>query len=406
MQRPWPAPRLSTFEEILMPTVIKCRPHAVERRAPNLQALVQIIGPRFAEGAAERGAADVFVAEHYEVLKHHKVFSALVPADLGGGGLRHSSMCTFLRLLGHYCPSTALALSMHQHLVAAAAYNFRQGGRPGRKLLERVVADEAVLVSTGASDWMESNGTAKPTDGGFQVSAKKPFGSGSPKGDMLVTSVPFEDPKDGWQVLHFAVPFTVQGVSIADDWRTLGMRATGSQTIILDNVLVPDDAVTLRRSRGRFHPAWNVILTAAMPLIMSVYTGLAEAAAGIGQEQARKRQGDPTVSYLLGELTNQLTMAQLAADDMVRLANDLNFAMDLQVANAILIRKTIVAEHVLATVEKALEAAGGAGFYRKIGLERFLRDAHAAQFHPLSGKRQHCFTGRLALGLDPIADEA
>ena len=388
-----------------MTTVIECRPRAVEKPTLDLQALIPIIGPRFAEGAAQRDAGDVFVAEHYDVLKHHKIFSALVPADLGGSGLRHSSMCTFLRQLAHYSPSTALALSMHQHLVAAAAYNHRQG-RPGKKLLERVAADEAVLISTGANDWMESNGAAKRADGGFRISAKKPFGSGSPKGDVLVTSAPFEDPKEGWQVIHFAVPFTAPGVSLADDWRTLGMRSTGSQTVILDNVFVPDDAITLRRSRGRFHPAWNTILTVAMPLIMSVYTGVAEAAAAIGQQQASKRQSDPAVPYLLGELTNELTTAQLALDDMVRLANDLNFAMNLVVTNAVLVRKTIVADSVLATVEKALEAAGGTGFYRKTGLELLLRDAHAAQFHPLSAKRQHRFTGRVALGLDPISDAA
>ena len=371
----------------------------------DLQALVQIIGPRFAEGAAERDQGDVFVAEHYDVLKEHKVFSALVPVDLGGGGVRHSAMCAFLRQIAHYCPSTALALSMHQHLVAAAAYNHRNG-RPGKKLLERVVAGETVLISTGANDWMELNGTAELADGGFRVRARKPFGSGSPKGGVLVTSAPYDDPKNGRQVLHFAVPFTAPGVSLADDWRTLGMRATGSHTIILDNVFVPDDAVALRRPCGRFHPAWNVILIVAMPLIMSVYAGVAEAAAAIGRDQASKRQGDPAVPYLLGELTNELTTVQLAMDDMVRLANDFDFAMTLEVANAVLVRKTIVAEHVLATVEKALEAAGGAGFYRKTGLERLLRDAHGAQFHPLTRKRQHRFTGRITLGLDPIADAA
>ena len=371
----------------------------------DLQALVQIIGPRFAEGAAERDQGDVFVAEHYDVLKEHKVFSALVPVDLGGGGVRHSAMCAFLRQIAHYCPSTALALSMHQHLVAAAVYNHRNG-RPGKKLLERVVAGETVLISTGANDWMESNGTAELADGGFRVRARKPFGSGSPKGGVLVTSAPYDDPKNGRQVLHFAVPFTAPGVSLADDWRTLGMRATGSHTIILDNVFVPDDAVALRRPCGRFHPAWNVILIVAMPLIMSVYAGVAEAAAAIGRDQASKRQGDPAVPYLLGELTNELTTVQLAMDDMVRLANDFDFAMTLEVANAVLVRKTIVAEHVLATVEKALEAAGGAGFYRKTGLERLLRDAHGAQFHPLTRKRQHRFTGRITLGLDPIADAA
>ena len=110
--------------------------------------------------------------------------------------------------------------------------------------------------------------------------------------------------------------------------------------------------------------------------------------------------------YLLGELTNRLTTVQLAADDMVRRVNDFDFEMGLAMSDAMLVRKTIVAEGVLATVEKALEAAGGAGFYRKTGLERLLRDAHGAQFHPLPAKRQHRFTGRIALGLDPITDAA
>ncbi|MGE5269311.1 MAG: acyl-CoA dehydrogenase family protein [Thiohalocapsa sp.] len=369
----------------------------------DLEQLVQDIGPQFAEGAEQRDAADTFVAEHYDALKHYKVVSALVPYEYGGGGVRHSVMCTFLRRLAHFCPSTALALSMHQHLVAAAVYNDAHG-RPGRKLLEQVAAADVVLVSTGANDWMKSNGSAVRADGGFLVSARKPFASGSPKGGVLVTSAPFDDPEEGWQVLHFPVPFTAPGVSLADDWHTLGMRATGSHTVILDKVFVPEAAILLRRPRGRFHPAWNIILTVALPLIMSVYAGVAEAAAANGQDLARRRQDDPTVVYLLGELTNHLTTVQLAVDDMVRLANDLDFTGSLQLSNAVLVRKTIAAEHVLATVEKALEAAGGAGFYRKAKVERLLRDAHGAQFHPLAAKGQHRFTGRVALGLDPISD--
>ena len=67
----------------------------------DLQALIQIVGPRFAEGAAERDQCDVFVSKNYAVLKEHKVFSALVPAELSGGGVRHSAMCAFLRRLAH-----------------------------------------------------------------------------------------------------------------------------------------------------------------------------------------------------------------------------------------------------------------------------------------------------------------
>ena len=371
----------------------------------DLAALEAELFPRFAVGVDERDAEDRFVADHYDLLKQRRFFSALIPVELGGGGVSHSAMCGFLRRLAQVCPSTALALSMHTHIVAANLYNHRNG-RPGLKVLERVAGGQLVLISTGANDWLESSGTMTRSDGGFQVSARKPFASGSPKGDVLVTSAPYQDPKDGWQVLHFGVPLSAKGVSLADDWRTLGMRATGSQTVILDNVAVPEDAIALRRPRGRFHPAWNVIIACAMPLIMSVYVGVAEAVVGIARDQAAKRKGDPVAPYLIGELTNVLTTAQLAVDDMVRRADDLNFTMSVELTSAMLARKTIVAQAVLATAEKALEAAGGAGFYRRNGLERLLRDLHGAQFHPLPAKRQHLFSGRLALGLDPVSDAA
>lgn len=367
----------------------------------DLNTLVTTIGPQIADGAAERDATGAFASDNYKLLKQHKVFSALVPSELGGGGARHSEMCAFVRSLAHHCSSTALSLSMHQHLVAAAVVNYRNG-RPGQKLLERVVNGETVLVSTGANDWLESGGTVEKTDGGYLVTTKKPFGSGSPAGEILVTSAAYNDPVEGWQVLHFPVPFASAGVSLANDWDTMGMRATGSNTVVLDKVFVPEEAVVLRRPRGEYHMAWNTILAVAMPLIMSVYTGVAEAAAEIAITQAAARNDDPAAPFFLGELTNLLTTAQIAVDDMVRITNDYDFAPTLETANAILVRKTIAANAVLATAEKALEISGGAGFFRKFKLERLLRDAHAAQFHPLQQKRQHHFTGRMALGLDPI----
>ncbi|MDX1575909.1 MAG: acyl-CoA dehydrogenase family protein, partial [Kiloniellales bacterium] len=264
----------------------------------DLKSLVHEIGPGFAEAADERDRGEIFVAENYETLRERKVFSALVPSELGGGGLPHSQMCAFVRALAPYCGSTALALSMHQHLVSAAVFNYRNG-KPGQKLLENVAGGEAILVSTGANDWMASNGEAQKVAGGFRISARKPFASGAPKGDFLVTSAPYRDPEEGWQVLHFAAPLTAEGVSLAGDWHTLGMRATGSETVILDGVFVPEEAVVLRRPRGTYHPAFNVILTVAMPLILSAYLGVGEAAAEIALAQARRRGDDEAMPLLL-----------------------------------------------------------------------------------------------------------
>ncbi len=367
----------------------------------DLTRVLETLGPRFAGRIAELDASDAFVAQNYEELKAERVFSALVPEELGGGGASYTEMCGFVRGMAHYCSSTALALSMHMHLVSAAVVNHR-AGRPGKKLLEKVAGSEAVLISTGANDWLESNGNAEKVEGGFRVSSVKPFTSGSPAGAAFVTSAPYHDPEEGWQVLHFPVPADAEGVVFMDDWQTMGMRATGSQTVRFDGVFVPEEAVVLRRPRGEYHPVWNVVLSVAMPLIMAAYTGTAEAACAIARERAGKKADDPVTPYLVGEMETLLTTAQLALDDMVRITDDFEFAPVQKTANAILIRKTIAARHVIAAAEKALEATGGAGFFRKHGLERLLRDAHGAQFHPLTEKRQHLFTGRMAMGLSPI----
>jgi alkylation response protein AidB-like acyl-CoA dehydrogenase len=118
---------------------------------------------------------------------------------------------------------------------------------------------------------------------------------------------------------------------------------------------------------------------------------------------AAKKQGDPNVFYLVGEMENALATAQMAVRGMVEIAKDYQFEVTDQTASTMLVRKTIAANAVLHTAEKALEVAGGAAFFRSMGLERLLRDAHGAQFHPLQEKRQVLFTGRVALGLDPIA---
>ncbi len=367
----------------------------------DFEKILEEVAPQFGADAAERDQTDGFIGPNFDVLREHKVFSALVPEEYGGGGASHEQMCDFIRRLAHSCPSTALTLSMHQHQVSAAVANDR-AGRPGRALLDKVAASEAILVTSGANDWLESNGTVEAVEGGYRVTAFKPFVSGSPKGDVLITSAAYDSPDDGPQVLHFPVPLKSEGVSILDDWRTIGMRATGSRTVRLENVFVPEAAVALKRPRGGFHPAFAVIVTVAMPLVMSAYVGTAETVATMARDRARKRPGDPVMPYLIGELETLLTTAQMARADMIRLANNFDFTPSVELASEVLTRKTICAKAVIAAAEKALEATGGAGFYRKTGLERLLRDAHGAQFHPLPEKRQQLFTGRASMGLDPV----
>ncbi|RDE18546.1 acyl-CoA dehydrogenase [Motiliproteus coralliicola] len=304
-----------------------------------------------------------------------------------------------LAQLATYHPSTALSCSMHQHIIAANRYNYLNG-KPGQALLEKVAANELVLVSTGAGDWLASTGELTKTEGGFLFSGLKHFASGSPAGDVIVTSGPYEDPEHGWQVLHFPVAAKAEGVTILDNWQPMGMRGTGSNSLKLENVFVPEESVVVRRPRGDYHAIWSTVLPVALPLIMSAYRGIAKAAADKARERCRNSV-DPVTPYLLGEMENAMTTADLAVDDMIRLVNEFDFSADLDAANEMVKRKTIAAAACKETAAKAVEACGGPGYLRPFGIECLLRDVMASHFHPLQEKRQHLFTGSLAMGKEP-----
>jgi alkylation response protein AidB-like acyl-CoA dehydrogenase len=355
------------------------------------------LGRDFETRAAEHDEDDSFVSENYAALKERRFFGAIVPEEFGGGGVSYSTMCEWLRTLAQYCSATALAHSMHQHLVAATLWKFRHG-QGGEPVLRNVAAQQLVLVSTGANDWLESNGEAVRTDGGYRVKAMKAFASQSAVGDVLVTSAPYHDPEHGWQVLHFPVPIKSDGVTVLNDWRALGMRGTGSHTVRLEEVFVPEANVNLRRLQGKFHPVFNVVATVAMPLVMSVYTGIAQNAAQIAIDAAKgQKRPKLHLAGAIGAMMNELTSAELHLKDMIRIANDLDFKPDDQTGQEILSRKTNVANACIGVVTRAMEIVGGPGFYRSFGLERLFRDIQGAKYHPLPQADQQQSLGEFLL---------
>lgn len=361
------------------------------------QEILQEIGPSFLARAVENDMYAAFVSENYRLLKQHRFFSMMVPVEFGGAGLSYEESCSVIRSLARYCASTALALSMHQHLVAANVWKYRNG-KGGQEVLMKIGKDQLILVSTGAKDWLDSSGEMEKVRGGYLFSAHKNFASQSVVGDLLVTSGPYLDPELGPQVLHFGIPFQTEGVSLLDDWDTLGMRATGSQTVKLDKVFIPESAIKLRRAQGEYHPVWNIVLGVAMPLIMSVYVGIAEQASEIALNSIRNaKDRNPYTPYALGEMNNLLETARVMHQDMLRLNANYTFEPKDEVGQKILSRKTVIANACIETVQKAMEICGGRGFKKELGLERLFRDVQAAKYHPLPEKEQWAFSGEYLL---------
>jgi len=367
--------------------------------AKHWQQLAAELGAEFAKGAAAHDADNRFVADNYDMLRARGFFALAVPENLGGGGGDHATLCSVVREFGRHCGSTALSFSMHSHPVAVNVFKHLRGDDKATATLRRIADDELAIAGTGANDWLESSGEMIPVDGGYRVTARKHFVSGGPGAQVFVTSATLAG-EDGNEVLHFAIPFASDGVTRHDNWNTLGMRATGSNDVSLEDVFVPEAAVVARRPAGAWHPMWNVILPIAMPIIMSAYMGIADAALQIARAAAAKRPDELAGAF--GEMQNRHTAAAIAHADMVRLGDNYAFAPGDELSSDILTRKTLLAEAARDTVELGAEIVGGAGFFKGHPMERLLRDVRASHFHPLPYRRQYRFSGRVGLGLDPI----
>jgi alkylation response protein AidB-like acyl-CoA dehydrogenase len=357
--------------------------------------LVAALAPRGNETTDE----DRFVAENFALLKASGLIEAGVPVELGGGDANVDELAEMLKILARHCGSTALAFSMHTHQVAVTAWRWRQQkAAAAESLLKRVVLERIVLISSGGSDWIPGSGTAEKVDGGYRITARKAFASGAPAGDLFLTSALVAAKTAGaTTVLHFAVPMDSPHVKVLDTWRALGMRGSGSHDVVIDGYFVPEAAILVCRKGGEWHPLFHAIGTIAFPLIYAVYLGVAESARDIAIELAKRKQSEHQSLQIAGRMDTELTAARLAHQSMLAAAR-LN-APSAGSVNQVMIGRQLVERHAIATVDYALQLAGGAGFYRSNGLERRFRDIQGARYHPLQSGSQARYSGAMALGL-------
>lgn len=336
----------------------------------------------------------------FERLAAAGLTTAMVPTEFGGGGATHATMAAVLRELGRHDPATALTLSMHTHVLAFQVWRHLHG-MDSSMAFDKVMNHGAVFISTGASDWVDSNGSVEKVDGGYRVSGRKAPASGCEVGTVAATSFRWDDGDGTPRVIHCTVPCSADGVSVEKTWDTLGMRATGSHTIVFEDVFVPDAAVAMVRPTGVWPDLLSNVATVALPLVLSVYIGVADAVVNEVQTMLAGRDAPHTVQMVGEMLSAQTTAADMVAA-MIAEADDLRAVATPEMTSRILIRKRIAADAVIDCARLGIEASGGLGFMRSSVLERLYRDAHGALFHPLPRGKQLQFTGRVGLGLPPI----
>ena len=218
--------------------------------ASDWSQLMLDLGPRFAERTSVHDANDSFVAENFAELKALEVLRpAYRKSSVAMRPIRTFRLaCSRKRSL--ITALTALALSMHTHVVAAAAWRWPRHPELSEHLLRRVADENLVVVSSGGSDWLTASGAATRVEGGWSINARKIFASGIPAGDPSMTQAYLTIPNRSNRA---ALCNSGQG-SRGSRSRTAGTRCSARHRIAgrdNKNVFVADSGISPRRPAGK-----------------------------------------------------------------------------------------------------------------------------------------------------------
>lgn len=306
------------------------------------------------------------------------------------------------RLLAAHAPATALGINMHHVWVGVARVLHERGDASLDWVLRDAEAGE--LFAFGNSEpgndlvlW-DSLTKVETVDGGYSFTGTKIFTSLAPAWTRLGVFGKQEDGPDGPRLVHGFLTRQDAGVTTLDDWDTLGMRATASNTTVLDHAVVPDARVSRFLPVGPNTDAFVFAIFANFLLLVgSVYAGIADRALELGVEAARTRTSlktgltyasDPDIRWRLADAALAL---DALAPDLETLARDVDGLVD---HGAHWFRRLTGAKHratetARRVVDQAMRVAGGGGYRSSSELARLQRDVLAGIYHPSDTESVH-----------------
>jgi alkylation response protein AidB-like acyl-CoA dehydrogenase len=375
---------------------------------PTLAETVAALAAEFAGTAAEHDRSGTFPFANFDRLAEAGLLALITPRRYGGqgGGLQDATLVIGGIARGE--PSTALVLSMQylQHAsIEERGWPAHLAERLGREAASGVSVINALRVEpelgSPARGGLPAT-IARRTPEGWRVSGHKIFATGIPILSWLAVWVVTDEAEP--RVGTILVPADTPGIRVVESWDQLGMRATNSHDVILEDVLVPlDHAVDLRPPEAWRVPepiksAWSALLIGAL------YDGVARAArdwfTGFLKTRIPANLGAPLATLprmqdAVGEIEALLAVnARLIASA----ARDVDDGRPPAPTESGIIKLTVTG-NAIAAVETAVRLTGNPGLARANPLERHYRDVLCARIHTPQDDSIRLTAGRLALGL-------
>ncbi|WEO99472.1 acyl-CoA dehydrogenase family protein [Streptomyces sp. FXJ1.172] len=338
--------------------------------------------------AEETEAARRLEPEVVEAVREAGFGRHFVPAAFGGAEGSFVDMTAAVTVVGQGCASAAWAASL-------SAYTARYGAYLPPEGQAEIWADGPNALMAGA---LMPAGKAEPGSGGWRLSGEWKYISGVRFAEWVFACSAVPDGRVGPdgrpEVRFFAVPRA--DITVKDTWFTMGMRGTGSDTMVLDDVFVPEcrslsrfdiNAGRATASEARCHTV-PVDALNGLPLAVPVL-GAARGALRVGAEQAMRRldrrggpvREKPQVQIELARSAGEVDAAELLMQRAARIADGLEQAREGEAAVRGPRDLALAVELLVSAVDRIFKSGGTAVHFEADPLQRFWRDVSTAASH-------------------------
>jgi alkylation response protein AidB-like acyl-CoA dehydrogenase len=401
----------------------KHTPEITAEERANVLAKARDLAKEFDAIGRECDAANRFPTEMVPLYRESGLAAVAVPRRYGGLGGDIWTTCLVGRELAKGDPSIALAFNMHQAMVGIFRGTPALTEETRANILSRVASEGTIICGpfsearAGLAGLADTVAVPDPR-GGWRLSGKKNWSTLVEGADVIALNATVTD-EDGQlpedfrehtaRESTFIIPADSENISIDRTWDTLGMRATGSQTLVLDEVYAPPETYGGNFRQGLVGEAeWAAILFGG------VYLGLAEKAFAETREALKKKHLGATagaqdtaisqvgyVQHALGRMRYEIEVAARALEMTANMAienRDLPSSVPARKAMWDT-AKVVTTEAAISVTDQGLRLVGGASFRRGNVLERLFRDARAGILHSFSTDQLYDTFGRYEFGL-------
>lgn len=351
--------------------------------------------------AAELDEKSQFPAEGVKKMAELGFMGMMVPQEFGGAGLDTLSYVLVLEEISAACASTAVTMSVNNSLFLGPILKHGREAQKKKYLPEFAAGKKlgayALSEPGSGSDAAALKTTAVRKNGKYILNGTKNFITNGPHADAMIVFTTTDAAKRHKGVTAFIVEKNLKGFSVGKVEKKLGIRASSTSSVILDNCEVPEENRLGEEGEG---------FKIAMITLDSGRIGIATQALGIGRaafefasRYATQREafGGPIAKFQsiqnkLADMAVQLDAARLLTWRAAWLKDQKqNFTKEAAMA------KLFASEAATFATKEAVQILGGYGYIREYPVERYFRDAKITEIYEGTSEIQRLVIAREVL---------